>query len=277
MPFRHLPRLVAAVLAGLLMVATVFPAPAGAGPDATEATVYRLYRAYFLREPDRTGFAHWVYTHRRGYPLENISNDFARSAEFQSRYGQVDDRRFLELVYRNMLGRVPDRGGYDYWLGHMSRGMPRGYVMIYFSDSAEFRGKVGSGTVTFSATAAEAARERDAVAYIGQRRAAHGRAPVTRNACLDEVARMQAHRNAAAGEPQPIENGFAEVSRCGRYSVAEENFVADGDADCVGTWKFRRDYTGREDWLLHRFVRHVGVGVVVGTDGWAYCNVVLAG
>lgn len=126
------------------------PAPAAASTPVYDAngptgTIYRLYRAYFLREPDRSGYDHWLSAYRSGYPLEKISNDFARSAEFQSAYGNLDDRKFLERVYQNVMGRAPDQGGYDYWLGHMQRGMLRGSVMIYFSDSAEFRHKTAGG------------------------------------------------------------------------------------------------------------------------------------
>lgn len=123
------------------------PAAAAATYDSNgpEGTVYRLYRAYFLREPDRGGFDYWVNAYRSGYPLNKISNDFARSEEFRGRYGSLDNRQFLDRVYANVLGRQPDQGGYSYWLDQMNRGMLRGYVMIYFSDSAEFRSKTAGG------------------------------------------------------------------------------------------------------------------------------------
>jgi subtilisin family serine protease len=114
-------------------------------PNGPAGTIYRLYRAYFLREPDSGGFDYWLATYASGYPLDKISNDFARSKEFQARYGSLDNRGFLDLVYRNVLGRAPDQGGYDYWLGQMNRGMLRGFVMIYFSDSQEFRSKTAAG------------------------------------------------------------------------------------------------------------------------------------
>lgn len=140
-----------AVLVGSAGAATIEPpAPAAAvasyyDASGPEGTIYRLYRAYFLREPDADGFAYWNFAYALGYPLDKISNDFALSAEFQQRYGSVDNRRFLELVYENVLGRRPDQGGYDYWLDQMNRGMLRGFVMIYFSDSEEYRNKTATG------------------------------------------------------------------------------------------------------------------------------------
>lgn len=140
---------VAAVLCVAVLGLAPIPPSAGAAelyqPDSAAGSVYRLYRAYFLREPDRDGFAYWMYVHGEGYPIANISDDFARSAEFQSRYGNLDNRAFLDRVYANVLGRTPDQGGYAYWLDHMNRGMPRGFVMVHFSDSAEFRAKTADG------------------------------------------------------------------------------------------------------------------------------------
>lgn len=118
----------------------------GYDPDGPAGTIYRLYRAYFLREPDAAGFGHWVAVHRDGYPLGKISNDFARSDEFQDRYGTVDDQRFLALVYENVLGREPDASGRAYWDGHLRDGMLRGELMLYFSDSDEFRALTAGGT-----------------------------------------------------------------------------------------------------------------------------------
>ena len=83
--------------------------------------------------------------YRYGYHLANISNDFARSKEFQARYGSVSNADFLQRVYLNVLGRGVDAGGYAYWMDQMNRGMSRGFVMVYFSDSAEFRQKTAAG------------------------------------------------------------------------------------------------------------------------------------
>lgn len=128
------------------------PAPAPA-PEITRydangptGTIYRLYRAYFLREPDEAGYRYWLNTYAGAYPLTRISDDFTRSAEFVSDYGDVTNAEFIRLVYDNVLEREPDSDGYAYWLDQMDhRGMSRGVVMINFSDSAEFRSKTADG------------------------------------------------------------------------------------------------------------------------------------
>lgn len=113
--------------------------------NAGSGTIYRLYRAYFLRDPERQGYDYWLGTFFQGYPLPAISNDFARSAEFVTRYGSVSNGEFLTRVYANVLARGVDSGGYSYWMDKMNRGMSRGMVMIYFSDSPEFRQKTAAG------------------------------------------------------------------------------------------------------------------------------------
>lgn len=50
-----------------------------------------------------------------------------------------------DRVYRNVLGRAPEAGGYDYWVDQLGRGMIRGELMIYFSDSDEFRTRTKDG------------------------------------------------------------------------------------------------------------------------------------
>ena len=106
-----------------------------------EATgpVGRLYRAYFLRAPDTAGLHYWTDT---GLPVAAISEQFAASAEFRNRYGNLDDRAFITTAYRNVLGREPDPGGLQHWLGILRSGTSRGSVMLGFSNSPEFVRKV---------------------------------------------------------------------------------------------------------------------------------------
>jgi len=133
---------VAGLVAGI--VATQGGGTAGAAAPyyragGREGSVYRLYRAYFLREPDQGGFGYWYLQSASGRSLASISETFARSSEFRRRYGSLDDRRFVDLVYRNVLGRSADAGGSAYWLARLGKGASRGSVMVAFSDSSEYR------------------------------------------------------------------------------------------------------------------------------------------
>lgn len=115
----------------------------GCGSAVTEPSVQRLYMAYFARSSDRAGLDYWVGQMQRGTALVSVSDAFAGSSEFTSRYGALDHRNFVKLVYVNVLGREPDAAGYSYWVGLLNRGMPRGEVMIGFSESLEFRNRTG--------------------------------------------------------------------------------------------------------------------------------------
>jgi len=103
------------------------------------APIARLYFAYFNRIPDQPGFEYWVAQYGGGATLNDISQVFATSPEFISTYGSLSDGEFVTLVYNNVLGRAPDVGGYNYWVAQLSAGMPRGNMMVGFSESPEYQ------------------------------------------------------------------------------------------------------------------------------------------
>ncbi len=107
-------------------------------PEMTDS-VYRLYSAFFGREPDATGWDYWmsVYTEPTTN-LESIANDFVLSDEFVETYGSLGDADFVRLVYVNVMGREPDVVGYDHWVASLGSGMSRGAVMLAFSESPEY-------------------------------------------------------------------------------------------------------------------------------------------
>jgi hypothetical protein len=113
--------------------------------QGTVAPVARLYFAYFLRIPDYGGLTYWIGQFRGGMSLETISNYFALSGEFSQRYGALNNAQFVDRVYQNVLGRAPDAGGRAFWANELDSGArTRGQVMLAFSESAEYRGLIGS-------------------------------------------------------------------------------------------------------------------------------------
>ncbi len=107
-------------------------------PEMTDS-VFRLYSAFFGREPDAAGWEYWMSVYVAPTTnLESIANDFVLSEEFVSTYGSLTNGEFVRLVYRNVMGREPDQVGYDHWVGSLDRGYSRGAVMIAFSESAEY-------------------------------------------------------------------------------------------------------------------------------------------
>jgi len=115
--------------------------------DGTDAVnnvdpVVRLYSAYFLRPPDPSGLNYYLGKRRSGSTLSSLSNTFAASNEFKTRYGTLSNQAYVELVYDNVLGRDPDPGGLAYWTGQLdAKKKSRGQVMLNFSDSNEYKNK----------------------------------------------------------------------------------------------------------------------------------------
>ncbi len=115
------------------------------GPSSSrDSQIHRLYRAYFLRSADAGGQCFWSRQLAGVLTLEQISESFAASPEFRSRYGALDDEAFVRLVFDNVLGRAPDAEGLAFWVGELSAGRSRGSMMIGFSESPEFRRLTGT-------------------------------------------------------------------------------------------------------------------------------------
>ncbi len=128
------------------------PPPALQVSSAARSSVYRLYCAGFLRQPDTSGLDYWtseLLAHRVG--VDTMAESFINSAEFAARYGDVDDREFLDLVYRNVLGRPSDEQGYQYWASVLAgRNFGREDLLIAFSESAEFIGSTNTAALVAS-------------------------------------------------------------------------------------------------------------------------------
>jgi hypothetical protein len=83
-----------------------------------------LYRTFFDRSPDADGLAFWVGNLQGGMPREVLLAQFMFSPEFvsftQSLFGNVAARPEVNAVgdfYRGLLARLPDTGGFTFWVG----------------------------------------------------------------------------------------------------------------------------------------------------------------
>ncbi len=113
-----------------------------AAPDFTvaDADTLRLYNAFFTRDPDIGGAIYWVDLTRGGADLGTLAFQFAVSEEFNNTYGSLDNAAYVELIYRNVLGRSFDQEGYEYWLGLLNDGsLNRGGVVRWIAANAEFK------------------------------------------------------------------------------------------------------------------------------------------
>ena len=113
---------------------------------------YRLYKAAFDRTPDLPGLGFWIRNMDVGNSLTFVANEFIKSAEFKLLYGEnVSDARFVELLYQNVLDRLPDPAGWAGWQSLLANGKSRADVLIGFSESPENQSNVisliGNGIV----------------------------------------------------------------------------------------------------------------------------------
>jgi len=116
--------------------------PADVSGETVNA-IKRLYRAYYLRDADAGGLDYWKNQAAAGMTIWTISGHFEAAHEFDARYGDLNNREFIDLVYANVMGRRADAGGARYWLNRMNNGMTRGVLMTKFSDSPEYRERTG--------------------------------------------------------------------------------------------------------------------------------------
>ena len=102
--------------------------------------MFRLYNASFARFPDAGGLKYWIEIFSSGINDDKtIASTFIASDEFKERYGSnVSDTTYVNNLYSNVLGRLPDNEGLNYWLDVLNDGLlARNQVLLQFSESNE--------------------------------------------------------------------------------------------------------------------------------------------
>jgi Ca2+-binding RTX toxin-like protein len=128
-----------------------------------------LYLAFFGRAPDTSGLEYWQeQLLEKGRDFATISKDFAWSAEAQALYPiGGGNRSFVQTVYLNSFGRLPDPGGWDYWTGRLD-----GLGVTDLSDRGAFVGEVILGAYAPSSGAEDRAlltnRHEAAMYYVNR-------------------------------------------------------------------------------------------------------------
>lgn len=91
--------------------------------DQFEERVLGAYLAYFGRPGDLGGLDYWSgQLEAAGGDLEDIIFAFGNADEFDRRFGGLSALELIENLYVQILGREPDAGGRDYWLGEFESG-----------------------------------------------------------------------------------------------------------------------------------------------------------
>lgn len=125
-----------------------------------------LYNTFFNRAPDSAGFASWTSLLASGMPREVVLASFMFSAEFgsftQAIFGAATTRKEVDTVvdfYRGLLGRLPDDGGFAFWLQRFRTAQCQGASAV----TAQ-----GESISSLYATSAEyTARNRTNSQYVG--------------------------------------------------------------------------------------------------------------
>ena len=91
------------------------------GPEL--AQFIELYIAYFNRAPDAVGLGFWGTAFANGTTLEQSAAFFIDQDETRATYPEgQSNAAFATAVYDNVLGRVPDQAGFDFWVGVLDDG-----------------------------------------------------------------------------------------------------------------------------------------------------------
>lgn len=109
---------------------------------------YRLYQAAFNRKPDAGGVGFWLDQLDHGLSLQKMAQFFLDSPESVRTYGALDNTAFVNLMYANVLHRVPDADGLKFYLDGFGAGtFSRAQVLQGFSESNENQAAV-IGSIT---------------------------------------------------------------------------------------------------------------------------------
>ncbi len=109
------------------------------GPDGIAGQAYRIYQAAFNRTPDAGGLGYWLGVMDNGVSLKTISGGFINSDEFRTAYGTAPtNEQLVTKFYQNILGREPEKAGYDFWVGVLNGNFaPLPDVLAAISESNE--------------------------------------------------------------------------------------------------------------------------------------------
>jgi alpha-tubulin suppressor-like RCC1 family protein len=119
--------------------------------------VTALYDTFFQRSPDEAGLAYWTGQLAAYLPRDIVLYEFLFSVEFtnymREQFGETTSRaEALAIIdfYRGLLGRLPDDGGFRYWLEQFQTAQCQGAEAInaaveaisrLFATSPEYRNR----------------------------------------------------------------------------------------------------------------------------------------
>ena len=121
-----------------VMVDQLFTSPEYLARNPSNAQyVTDLYRTFFDRAPDGGGLSYWTGQLAAGLPRSMVLYSFMFSTEFSAYmrglFGDTASRGEVYAVvdfYRGFLNRLPDTGGFQYWLGRFRAAQCQGAAAV---------------------------------------------------------------------------------------------------------------------------------------------------
>ena len=90
------------------------------------------------------GLKYWIGMMDGGINLPTVASGFIASNEFKTLYGaNPTNDQFVSKLYNNVLGRAPDEGGFNYWVGLLNnKQIDMTSTLVNFSESTENQAEV---------------------------------------------------------------------------------------------------------------------------------------
>jgi len=107
-------------------------------PTGSVGDVARLYQGILGRTSNADGLQFWAgLVDNSHLSLTAVADAIAGSPEFTDHYGALPDKAFVEQIYQNTFGRLPDDAGLQFWEDSLTAGASRGSVAVAIAESAE--------------------------------------------------------------------------------------------------------------------------------------------
>ena len=107
--------------------------------DNQAAFVTGMYDSTLDRLPDAAESVGWGDAIEGGMTYNQAKQGFIDSAEFQEKFGNLDDTAFVQQLYRNVLDREGEAEGLAAWTEALHAGITPNDVAAGFLGSAEYR------------------------------------------------------------------------------------------------------------------------------------------
>ena len=87
-----------------------------------ESTIMNAYIAFYGRPADAEGLQYWSGRLEEEGGLNAVIDAFGNSAEFEDRFGSLDNTALVTNIYQQLFNRAPDEGGLAYYVGELDSG-----------------------------------------------------------------------------------------------------------------------------------------------------------